>query len=203
MKSLSKSFALLLVLAFVFVGCGKEPTADIDAAKAAIDAVVAAGGNVYAKDELAKLNEDFQAAQTEITAQADKTFKNYAKATELLVKVKTDAEALQAAIPAKMEEAKNGALAAQAEAQAAIAAAKEVMAKAAKTPGVKAVKAEMDAVSAELKDLEGAYAQIQTALDSSDFMGAKDTAVSLKDKATSITDRINMAIEKVKAPGMK
>jgi len=200
MRSLSKSFALLMVLAFVFVGCGKEPTADIDAAKAAIDAVVAAGANVYAKDELAKLNEDFQAAQTEITAQADKTFKNYAKATELLVKVKTDAEALQAAIPAKMEEAKNGALAAQTEAQAAIAATKELLAKA---PTLKALKPELDAAKAELKDIEGAYAQIQTAIDSSDFMGAKDMAVSLKDKATSITDRINMAIEKAKVPGTK
>lgn len=200
MKSLSKSFALLMVLAFVFVGCGKEPTADIDAAKAAIDAVVAAGANVYATDELAKLNEDFQAAQTEITAQADKTFKNYAKATELLVKVKTDAEALQAAIPAKMEEAKNRALAAQTEAQAAIAAAKEFLAKA---PMLKALKPELDAAKAELKDVEGAYTQIQTALDSSDFMGAKDMAVSVKDKAASITDRINMAIEKAKAPGTK
>ena len=71
----------------------------------------------------------------------------------------------------------------------------------AKAPALKTIKAEIDAAKTDLKNLEGAYAQIQAAIDAADYFGAKDTATSIKDRATAISDRVNMVI--AKATGKK
>ncbi|MCR4396954.1 MAG: hypothetical protein NUW07_09535, partial [Candidatus Saccharicenans sp.] len=101
------------------------------------DALVKAGGNIYAKDELKKCNDDLQAAMDEVNAQSKKLFKKYGPAKEMLAKVKADAEAVQAMIPARKEEAKNAALSALNEAKAAFDQAKALLEKAPKGKGTK------------------------------------------------------------------
>lgn len=195
MKNLMKLSVLGLVVVFLFTSCAKQPTQQIDEAKAAIAAVQAAKGDIYAKEELKKLNDDLQAALDEVNAQSKKLFKKYGKAKEMLAKVKTDAEAVQALIPARIEEAKNAALTAQNEAKAAFDEAKALLDKA---PKGKGTKADIEAMKADLAGLEAQLTEVQTAIDGEDYFGAKDKALSIKDKAAAIAEQVKAAIAKVK-----
>jgi hypothetical protein len=194
-----KKFSPLLVLGVFVLGlfssCAKQPTQAIDAAKAAIEAATKAGGNVYAADELKKLNDDLQAAMDEVNTQSKKFFKKFSTAKEMLAKVQTDADALKATIPAKIEAAKNAALQAQTEAKAVLDEAKALLDKA---PMGKGTKADIMAMKADLAGLETSYAEIQTAIDGADYFGASAKAATIKEKATVISDQVKAAIEKVK-----
>lgn len=195
MKKFEKLFVMGLVIAFLFAGCAKQPTQEIEDAKAAVEAVSKEGGDIYAKDELKKLNDDLQAALNEVDAQAKKFFKKYGTAKEMLAKVKTDAEAVKALIPARKEEAKKNALAAQEEARVAVEEAKALLEKA---PKGKGTKADIEAMKADLKGLQDSLVEVQAAIDKEDFFGAKDKATAIKDKAVAISDQVKKAMEKVK-----
>jgi hypothetical protein len=193
-----KKFSQLLILGIFVIGlftsCAKQPTEAIDAAKAAIDAASSAGANVYAADELKKLNDDMQVAMDEVNTQSKKFFKKFGTAKEMLTKVQADADALKATIPAKIEAAKNAALQAQTEARAALDEAKALLDKA---PMGKGTKADIMAMKADLAGLETSYAEIQTAIDGADYFGASAKAATIKEKATVISDQVKAAIEKV------
>ncbi len=195
MKNLMKISVLGLLVVFLFTSCAKQPTQQIDEAKAAIDAVVKAGGDIYAKDELKKLNDDYNAAMDEVNAQSKKLFKKYGKAKEMLAKVKTDAESVAQLIPARKEEAKNNALTALNEAKAAFETAKALLDKA---PKGKGTKADIEAMKSDLAGLEAQLAEVQASIDREDYFGAHDKAVSIKEKASAISEQVNAAIEKVR-----
>ncbi len=195
MKTLTKSLVLMLLVVFVFASCAKQPTQEMDAAKAAIQAVLDAKGSLYAPAELKKLNDDLTAANDEVTAQSKKFFKSYKKAKELLAAVITDADAAKALIPARVEEAKNAAVAAQTEAKAAFDEAKALLDKA---PKGKGTKADIETMKADLAGIETELAGVQAAIDGQDYFGAKDKAAAVKAKAAGITEAVNAAIAKVK-----
>ncbi|MBC7348446.1 MAG: DUF4398 domain-containing protein [Candidatus Aminicenantes bacterium] len=195
MKNLMKISVLGLLVVFLFASCAKQPTQQIDEAKAAIQALVDAGGEIYAKDELKKCNDDLQAAMDEINAQSKKLFKKYGPAKEMLAKVKADAEAVQALIPARKEEAKNAAMSALDEAKAAFDEAKALLDKA---PRGKGTKADIEAMKSDLAGLETMLTEVQTAIDSEDYLGAKDKALSIKEKAAAIAEQVKAAIAKVR-----
>ena len=195
MKIVMKLMVLVLVAAFVLSACGTKPTKAIDDATATLEALAKDGADKYAPEEFKKLNDNLTAALDEIKGQEGKLFKKFGKANELLALVATDAEALKAALPAKIEAAKNAALALQTEAQTAVADAAALLKKA---PMGKGTKADIDALKADLKGLTEATPQIQTALDAQDYIGAADQAKAIKDKAMSIVEQINAAIAKVK-----
>ncbi|MBN2206885.1 MAG: hypothetical protein JW742_05730 [Candidatus Aminicenantes bacterium] len=195
MKGWMKSLALALTVAILFVSCAKQPTQEINNAQTAIEAVISEKGDIYAADELKKLNDDLQAANDEIAAQSKKFFKKYGTAKEMLAKLVTDAEAVKALIPARIEEAKNNALTAQNEAKAAVDEAKAFLEKA---PKGKGTKADIEAMKADLAAAETALAEIQAAIDAEDFFGAGDKAVLIKDKAAAISEQVKAAIDKVK-----
>jgi len=195
MKSMMKVFALALLVAFVFTGCAKQPTQQMDAAKAAVQGVVAAKGDVYAKDELNTLQKDLQAAMDEVNAQAKKFFKKYGKAKEMLAKVMTDADAVKAQIPGRIEAAKKAAEMAINDAKAAFDGAKALLEKA---PKGKGTKADIEAMKADLGGLETQMTEVQNAMTAEDYFGAKDKAVAIKDKAAAIAEQVQKAINKVK-----
>ncbi len=195
MKNLMKISVLGFLVVFLFTSCAKQPTQQIDEAKAAIDAVVKAGGDIYAKDELKKLNDDFNVAMDEVNAQSKKLFKKYGKAKEMLAEVKADADSVAQLIPARKEEAKNNAIAAHDEAKAAFEAAKAILDKA---PKGKGTKADIEAMKSDLAGLEAQLAEVQAAIDREDYFGARDKAVSIKEKANAISEQVNAAIEKVR-----
>ena len=195
MKKFSKFLILGIFVVSLFSSCAKQPTQAIDAAKAAIEAATKEGATVYAADELKKLNDDLQAAMDEVSTQSKKFFKKFGTAKEMLAKVQTDADALKATIPAKIEAAKNAALQAQTEARAALDEAKALLDKA---PMGKGTKADIMAMKADLAGLETSFAEIQAAIDGADYFGASAKAATIKEKATVISDQVKAAIEKVK-----
>jgi hypothetical protein len=195
MKSTMRILALAVVVMFAFTSCAKQPTQQMDAAKAAIQAIEGMKGNVYAKDELTKLKTDLQAALDEVTAQSKKFFKKYGPANEMLAKVIADADAVKAQIPGRIEEAKKAAEAAMNEAKAAYDGAKALLEKA---PKGKGTKADIEAMKADLGGLEPQMTEIQNAIAAEDYFGAKDKAMAVKDKAAAIADQVQKAIDKVK-----
>jgi hypothetical protein len=196
MKSMMKLLALVMVTVFVLVGCAKQPTEELNAAKASIDAVVAEGAQKFAAEDAKKLNDSMQAAQDEIKTQEGKTFKNYDKVKELLAKVKADAETLKTGLAAKKEEAKKNAVAAEEAAKASLAEAKALLAKA---PKGKGSKADIEALKADLKGVEDSLAEIKAATDSEDYKVAIEKSNAAKDKAAAISEQIKQAMAKVGA----
>jgi len=190
-----KISVLGLLVVFLFTSCAKQPTQQIDEAKAAIDAVVKAGGDIYAKDELKRLNDDYNAAMDEVNAQSKKLFKKFGKAKEMLAKIKTDADGVAQLIPARKEEAKNNAINALNEAKAAFDAAKALLDKA---PKGKGTKADIEAMKSDLAGLEAQLAEVQASIDQEDYLGAYDKAASIKEKANAISEQVNAAIEKIR-----
>jgi len=195
MKNIVKGLTLALIVVFAFTSCAKQPTQLMDAAKAAIQGVVDAKGSIYAKDELAKLNSDLQAALDAVTAQSKKFFKKYGPAKEMLTKVVADADSVKALIPGRIAEAK---AAAETEINAAKAAVEEAKALLEKAPKGKGTKADIEAMKADLAGLETAMADVDGAMSAEDYFGAKDKAVVIKEKAAAITEQINAAIAKIK-----
>ena len=194
MKNMLKFLALGMVMIFLLAGCAKQPTEEINAAKASVDSVVAEGAQKFAAEDAKKLNDSMQAAQDEVKVQDNKLFKDYAKAKELLAKAKTDAETLKAGLAAKKEEAKKNAAAAQEAAKASVQEAKALLAKA---PKGKGSKADLEAFKADLKGIEDSLAEVKTANDSEDYSAAIEKSNAIKDKAAAISDQIKKAMEKV------
>jgi uncharacterized coiled-coil DUF342 family protein len=195
MKSMVKVLVLALLAAFVFTSCAKAPTQQMDQAKAAVQAVQAAKGDVYAKDELAKLKTDLQAALDEVNAQSKKFFKKYGKAKEMLAKVVSDADAVKAEIPARIEKAKEEATQAMNDAKASFDAATALLEKA---PKGKGTKKDIEAMKADLAGLQSQMTEAQNAMTAEDYFGAKDKATAIKAKADDIAKQVQEAINKVK-----
>ena len=85
LRNLKFAVPLLSLLILVMAGCAKPPQMDIDAAKASIDAAVAAEAKDYAGSSLTAANDSWAALQTELQAQESKfaLFRSYKKAKEM------------------------------------------------------------------------------------------------------------------------
>ncbi|MBI5409360.1 MAG: hypothetical protein HZA14_08345 [Nitrospirae bacterium] len=194
MRKLLLSLTVILVM-LALVSCAKQPTEDMNASKAAIDGVIAEGGDKYANEEVKSLNDQLNAALDEVKVQDGKFFKNYDKAKEMLAKVKGDADALKAEIPARIEKAKNDATAALEAAKTAVADAKTLLGKA---PKGKGTKADIEALKADVAGLEASLTEAESLITSADYLAAADKANAAKDKAAQVTEQINAAIAKKK-----
>jgi protein TonB len=118
MRTTVRFLAVTLALAITAAGCGAPPTADIDAAKAAVDKAVADGGGQYAAEAI-KAAQDAQAAlDAELAAQDAKWFKSYDKAKELAAAAKAAGEKAAADALAAKEQAEAIAAKEKAEAEA-------------------------------------------------------------------------------------
>ena len=182
----------VLALALAAVACAKPPQADIDAAKAAMDDAQPSAEK-WATPEWQAAQSSMSAAQAEIDAQNQKWIKNYDKAKELLAQAKADAEKAKTAAATNMETAKNEANTAVADATTALEAAKTAVAGA---PKGKDTKADLALFQQDLDGLATTLSEAQTALQSEDYMTARDKANSVKEKATSISDQIAQASAK-------
>jgi hypothetical protein len=197
MKQLFRLLVIGLVGAFLLSGCAKAPTVEMNDSKAAVEAATNADTQTYAKDELAKLTSDLEAANTEVKTQDDKfLFKNFDKAKQMLAAVKTDAEAVKAEAAKKKEEAKQAAIAAQGEAKAAIDAANALLAEA---PTGKETKQDIEAFKADLTGLTDSLTGLQQSIDQEKYADASSNAAAIKEKANNVSAQITAALEKVKA----
>lgn len=196
MKRSAVIFMVFVMAGLLLMGCGKQPVEDINAAKSAVDAVIAEGAEKFAPEDAKMLNDDLTAALDEIKVQDGKMMKNYGKAQEMLAKVKADAETLKTSLPTKKEEAKNNSLAAQEAAKASIEDAKKLLAKA---PKGKGSRADIEAMKADVKGLEESLAEVQAAVDAEDYTAATNKAESIEVKALEVSSQVTQAMEKIGA----
>lgn len=195
MRYATRAFFVAAIAATLMLSaCGKQPTLEMDDAKASIDAVITQGGEKYAKDEVKALNDELNAAMEEVKTQDAKVLKNYGQAKEMLAEVKSKAEALQVEIPAKKEQAKNDAAAALEAATTAIADAKALLATA---PTGKGTAADIEALRADVAGLEASLAETQGLIDGEDYSMAIDSANGISTKAAEVSAQVTQALEKV------
>jgi len=118
MRATIRFGAIALALAITAAGCGAPPTADIDAARAAVDKAVTDGAGQYAAEAIKAAQEAQAALDAELKAQDAKWFKSYDKARELAAAAKAAGEKAAADAAAAKAEADARAAKEQAEAEA-------------------------------------------------------------------------------------
>jgi TonB family protein len=110
--------ATALALAFTAAGCAAPPSADIDAARVAVDKAVTDGAGQYAAEALKAAQDARAALDAELAAQEGKWFKSYDKARELAAAAKVAGDKAAGDAIAAKEQADAAAAKAQAEAEA-------------------------------------------------------------------------------------
>jgi len=184
MKHSMRYIMIGLIALFFITGCSNQPLHEINAAKTAVDSIISEGAEKYLPDDAKKLNDNLNKAIDEVKGQDAKIFKNYSKAKEMLVNVKTEAEELNSKLPAKKEEAKKDAIAAIEAAKAAMDATKALIAKASmgKSPG-----AANETISADIKNLEDSFKELQVQIDREDYLTIAFKAGEIRDKASELS----------------
>jgi len=118
MRATLRFLAIALALAFMATGCAAPPSADVDAAKAAVDKAVTDGAGQYAADALKAAEEARAALDAELKVQDGKWFKSYDKARELAAAAKAAGDRAAADAVAAKEQAEAVAAKEKAEAEA-------------------------------------------------------------------------------------
>ncbi|MFO7693598.1 MAG: energy transducer TonB [Vicinamibacterales bacterium] len=104
MRATVRLGAIALALAIAAAGCGAPPTADVDAARGAVDKAVTDGAGQYAADAIKAAQDARAALDAELAAQDAKWFKSYDTAKELAAAAKAAGDKASAdALAAKAE----------------------------------------------------------------------------------------------------
>ena len=184
MKKSMPYLLIVLLTVFFMYGCSNQPLQEINAAKSAVDSVVSEGAEKYLPDDTRKINDDLLKAMDEVKAQDTKFFKNYARAKELLAAVRLEAEALNAKLPVKKEEAKTAAISAMGEARAAMDEANTLFQKA---PRGNDPNGADETVSIELKNIEDSFQELQMQIEREDYLTIASRAAEIKSKASELS----------------
>jgi TonB family protein len=118
MPVIARLRAIALGLAITATGCAAPPSADVDAAKAAVNSAATGGADQYAPDSLKAARDAQTALDAELKAQDGKWVKSYDKTKELAAAAKTAGD--KAAADAVAGKEKADAVAAKEKAAAAV-----------------------------------------------------------------------------------
>lgn len=184
MKHSIRYLMITLVVIFLIAGCSKQPLQEINAAKSAVDSLISEGAEKYLPADAIKINDDLSKAMAEVKAQDAKMFKNYGKAKEMLTSVKAAAEAVNAKLPAKKEEARKDAITAIEDAKTAIAELKTLLEKASRGKGPKA---DNETISAEVKNLDDSFKELQMQVDREDYLTIASKASEIRNKTLKLS----------------
>jgi hypothetical protein len=176
-------------------GCAKAPQQVVDAANAALQAAEEAQANLYVPDLYNAAKDSLNAAMEEINAQGSKfaLTRNYGRAQQLLEAATKAATDAQAAVAAKKDEVMAEAQNLKTQAEAAVEETKKLLAKA---PKGKEGKEVLEQMQAELSGAETALTEATSAMDSGDFIGARDKVKAALEKANSLNQELADAISK-------
>ncbi|MGH7453555.1 MAG: DUF4398 domain-containing protein [bacterium] len=188
------SVGLIFILALLS-GCAKAPQEVVDAANAALQAAEEAQANLYVPDLYNAAKDSLNAAMEEVNAQGSKfaLTRNYDRAKVLLESAIAAANAAKDGVAAKKEEVKAEAQSLAAQAQTAVEETKNLLAKA---PKGKEGKEVLEQMQAELSGAETAITEATSAMDSGDFIGARDKLKAALEKANSLNQELADAISK-------
>jgi len=183
-----------LGLAALLTGCAEPPTADIDAAKQALEAARAAEADQYAGAALTQAEDAVASMDAEVKAQQDRfaLFRSYDKAKELAAAAATAGQTASTEAAAGKERVKAEAEAKMAEAKTTLETVQQMLATAPRGKGtdadLAALKGDVDGLASTLTEVENAYAEGK-------YLDASTTAQSLLDNANRLKADIEQAIE--------
>ncbi len=186
--------ATLLMVALLS-GCGKEPTAQIDAVNAAIEAAKTAEADVYLPAEFAAVQDSMNAVLADIETQKSKLFKKFGD-----VKVKLDetlglVNQVAANVGAKKEEVKK-------EAETLLNDIKSVITENStlvpKLPRGKEGEAAIEQIKADLATVDASVAEAQGLLDKGAFMDSLNKIQAAKEKAEGLNSEIKEVLTKAR-----
>ena len=185
----------LFVAVAVLAGCDDPPTAELQAAKQALDAARDVGAERFAANEYSAAQRAYSEAEATTNTEAERFFllKDFEQARTQIADAKS--KAMQAESSAEAEKKRQ-----RESAQAAIAAARDAVAAAYTSledaPAGKGTEADIEALRAELSTAEADIEAAEAALDSEDFADAEALAGSADQKATEIADGVMVAVQK-------
>ena len=194
---MKKIFLLITVLATsLLAGCSQAPTADLSAAKNALEEARANGVDKYAPDEFNQAQKAFDDATKEITAQDQSFFltRSYNKASQVLKDTQAKAQTAQTAAKNNKEKVKQEIEYLNTETETAIQTARAALLKA---PRGKDTRAELEAMKADLDALTTALGEARDLYAKEDYLAAKASLTTSKQKADEITGEVQSAMAKV------
>ena len=185
----------LFVAVAVLAGCDDPPTAELQAAKQALDAARDVGAERFAANEYSAAQRAYSEAEATTNTEAERFFllKDFEQARTQIADAKS--KAMQAESSAEAEKKRQ-----RESAQAAIAAARDAVAAAYTSledaPAGKGTEADIEELRAELSTAEADIEAAEAAVDSEDFSDAEALAESADQKATEIADGVMVAVKK-------
>jgi PBP1b-binding outer membrane lipoprotein LpoB len=193
-----KKLSLVLVvlgLSLVLVGCASAPTEEVNATKAAVEAVQNDDVTTYAPESLQAAQDNLNKALSEIQTQDAKfaLSRDYKAASEMLKAAKDSAEKAKNDAQANKAQAKADAEALIASLPATLEEAKKVLAKA---PRGKDTRADLEAMQNDLKLAEEALTEANTLMTQEKYKDALAKAV--KQQAAAVTEQVQAALAKLK-----
>ena len=127
---------VLTVASTALLGCGGDPpTADLNAAKQALDAARAAGAERFASSEYSAAESAYKQAEGTVNTEAEKFFKNFDQSKQQIADAQSKASRAQSSATSEKGRQKGSADGVIVAAQAAIAAARRAFEKTAKRSG--------------------------------------------------------------------
>ncbi len=185
----------LFVAVAVLAGCDDPPTAELDAAKQALDAARDVEAEQFAANEYAAAQRAYSEAEATTNAEAERffLFKDFEQARAQIADAKT--KAMRAETSAQAEKTRQ-----RESAQAVIVAARDAVTAAytslEEAPSGKGTEADIEELRAELSSAEADLDAAEAALDSDNFSGAESLAESADQKATEVADGVMVAVDK-------
>jgi hypothetical protein len=190
MKAMRISWAVALGL--VLAGCAQVPTADVDAAKHAVDEARQAQAAEYAPQSWTAAQDAEAKLEAELDAQSQRwsALRSYTVASQLATSTKQAAEKSRDEAMAGKEQAKNEATSMMAQARDEAAKAKAAVTTA---PRGKGTEADLASLKSDATSIDDTLNEMQKAFDAGDYIGAKTKAQAAMDAAKKIEDEIAQA----------
>jgi len=186
---------MYLAMVALLLGCGKEPVAQIDAVKAAVEAAKTAQADVYLQADYSALRDSLNAVLANIETQKSKLFKSFGAVKPKLDQVLAQAGEVAAKTGTKKEEVKREAEALMTEIRTVIEENKTLITKA---PRGKEGQAVLEQIKAEMTAIEESLGETQGLLDKGAFMDALNRLRATNESAKGINTELKDAIAKVK-----
>jgi hypothetical protein len=185
----------IVAVAVLFTSCAKPPQAEIDAAKAALEAAKTAQADLYVETDYLAVQDSLNAVLAYVEQQNSKLFKSFGKAKEKLVVITADATGLVAKTDARKEQIKTEVATAEAATQALIAENNALLAKA---PKGKEGKEAIEAIKLDLTGITTSVGEVPGLVASGDLLGAQTKVNAAQQKATEINTELKGVLDKAK-----
>lgn len=188
----------LFVAVAVLAGCDAPPTAELDAAKQALDTARDADAEHFAASEYSAAQRAYSEAETTTKTEDERffLFKDFEQARAQIADAKTKATRAESAAQAEKKRQRESAEAAIATARDAVAAAYTSLEEA---PSGKGTEADIEELSVELSTADADLEAAEAAVDSEHFSDAESLAESADLKATEVADGVIVAVDRYHA----